>query len=447
MINPYRKTKEHGRLLLILTIGLSATVAFGLYLATADHGEIPSMFRTKPPLSKPETDPPSHNPNPTAPPFIPTLRGKRVFFTITTVGLGSFSYLENMIDSVRDLCEAGAHVSLHVISSNCDAERVECEVKETFGNATLEDNFSVETIDHLNERVRCRNPEGGLEFKIHLVSPDWGKQICDHHRKLFYENVDGGWDVFVHTEDDQLIRPSQVLAFMDEMEKLRGLVGDERLTDYCIGFVRYENERNRVDNRRVIWEFEWDPYLTPISHPSIQNRYFSSPPEHHQGMSMAIRDQLVAWKTRGPDCHYHRIDRRYGYHRERITGGLDLYNPEFCNVTQLIPLDGMEDFLVHHMPDKNYGRMPGNILPTRDLHKMKVRAIQVAVGEGSGGRVGEEVRYDKVIEMFEDERDPKKRMHFDMTEYQKYVDGGGRLTEEQLEFWEWNDSVKEPRGE
>jgi hypothetical protein len=53
------------------------------------------------------------------------------------------------------------------------------------------------------------------------------KQIVDHHRTLFYEHIDDGFDVFVHTEDDTLIRPTTVVSFMHEMEKVRLLVGDE----------------------------------------------------------------------------------------------------------------------------------------------------------------------------------------------------------------------------
>ncbi len=44
---------------------------------------------------------------------------------------------------------------------------------------------------------------------------------------MFYEHIDQGFDVFVHTEDDTLIRPTTVLAFMHEMDKVRQLVGDK----------------------------------------------------------------------------------------------------------------------------------------------------------------------------------------------------------------------------
>lgn len=60
-----------------------------------------------------------------------------------------------------------------------------------------------------------------------LINIHKRKQIVDHHRLLFYENIDKGYDVFVHTEDDTLVRPTTVLAFMHEMEKVRLLVGDK----------------------------------------------------------------------------------------------------------------------------------------------------------------------------------------------------------------------------
>lgn len=110
--------------------------------------------------------------------FIPTLRDKKIFFEVVTVGLKQFSYLEEIIDSVRDMCEAGAHVSFHITSSNCNPnpnqDEDECPIRNQSSEETAEDNFNIETIDHLNERVRCRNPEGSLDLSIHLVSPDWG---------------------------------------------------------------------------------------------------------------------------------------------------------------------------------------------------------------------------------------------------------------------------------
>jgi hypothetical protein len=67
---------------------------------------------------------------------------------------------------------------------------------------TLEDNYTVEKISQLNERLRCRNPEGSIRTDVHLVSPYWGKEVVNHHRRLFYDNIDKGYDLFIHTSLD-----------------------------------------------------------------------------------------------------------------------------------------------------------------------------------------------------------------------------------------------------
>jgi hypothetical protein len=166
----------------------------------------------------------------------PTLRGKKILIEVTTVGQLQYAYFENVLDNFRDLCETGAQVSLHITTSNCDPhpnereddpEYKKCPLYERSAENTLENNYSVEKIDQLNERLRCRDPDGSLDVHVRLISPDWGKQVVDNHRRVFYDHINDGYDVFVHSEEDQTIRPTNILAFMDEIAKLRKLVGDE----------------------------------------------------------------------------------------------------------------------------------------------------------------------------------------------------------------------------
>lgn len=203
------------------------------------------------------------------------------------------------------------------------------------------------------------------------------------------------------------------------------------MSDYSIGFMRYENEIERDDRRRVVWEFEWGDEVEMVSHPGVEGLYFTSPPWHHQGMFMVTKEQLLAWKTRGPDCHFDKIERRPGYHTERISGGLDLYDEEYCNVTQLLPLDSFDDLLVHHIPNKNNQRSPWKIKSTRDLHKMRLKKIQ-DMDEEKKIWADESGEYDG-IKMFMDERVSSHSMHFDLKEYNEYVKRGGRLIFEQEE--------------
>ena len=85
--------------------------------------------------------------------FIPTLRNKKILIEITTVGQSQYAYFENVLDSFRDLCEAGAKVSLHITTTNCDPKPQEgdpeCPLYGQSSEETLENNYSVEKIDQL----------------------------------------------------------------------------------------------------------------------------------------------------------------------------------------------------------------------------------------------------------------------------------------------------------
>lgn len=163
--------------------------------------------------------------------FIPTLRNKKILIEVTTVGQSQYIFLESALDSFRDLCESGAKVSLHITTTNCDPDPKpgdpECPLYGQSSEDTRENNYPVEKIDQLNERLKCRDPDGSLDVNIRLISPDWGKQVVDNHRRVFYDRIDDGYDVFVHSEEDETIRPTNILAFMHEMDKLKKLVGKE----------------------------------------------------------------------------------------------------------------------------------------------------------------------------------------------------------------------------
>lgn len=198
------------------------------------------------------------------------------------------------------------------------------------------------------------------------------------------------------------------------------------MTDYSIGFVRYENKD--ANEERVVWEFDWgtEGLDTLARHSVLGNQYFTTPGGHHQGMFMATRQQLLAWKTRQPDCHFHTVERRPAWHRERISGAMDLYNPRHCNVTQLLPLNTFEDLLIYHMPNKNHRRMPKNVVSVRDLHERRQRIIQHRDAIISKGAETQQQKYNG-IQMFPDERNSTMSMHFNLSEFHAFVKNAGRL--------------------
>jgi hypothetical protein len=117
---------------------------------------------------------------------------------------------------------------------------------------------------------------------------------------------------------------------------------------------------------------------------------------------------------------------------------MDLYDDEFCNVTQLLPLDSLEDFYIHHMPDKNYQRLPNRVITTMDLHKRRMKVLLKNSRNRKKLWVDRHGKYNG-IKMFIDEKNATLSLPFDLTDYQKYVKRGGMLSEEELEEWEWKE--------
>jgi len=207
-----------------------------------------------------------------------------------------------------------------------------------------------------------------------------------------------------------------------------------------MGFIRYENQMEDTTTlRRVVWEFDWGntqqqqhplEMLDIIQHANIQGEYFTTPPFHHQGMYMATHQQLLAWKTRKPFCHFDIVLRRPAYHTERISGGVELFSEEYSNVTQLIPLKSAEDFYVHHLPNMNHIRTPQYIITTRKLHQLRMLAIQ-EMNSTQRLWVDEDGTYNGIV-MFMDEDGKEKSLVRDMSLNEEYVQRGGMITPEMI---------------
>lgn len=265
------------------------------------------------------------------------LFGKRVTFAISSFGTDQFLYLQDQIDSIRDLCEFGVGISVIIYT--------------TFP-------YTAQTINLLNARTQCRHPSGNVNIRVVVQSANLKEHFVDAHRQYFYRNLDK-FDLFVYTEDDLNIRPTHIVSYLDETEKLKALVGPKAFPGYGLGFLRYE--RDEASKQHVVWE-QKDRTIHRIKEPALREKYFTVRMPH-QAMYMATREQLVLWKDR---CQFDQIDpeneepewlERYGpssLHREFVSS-LRLFTNELsekgCRVQQVFPLKTMEDFMVHHISD------------------------------------------------------------------------------------------------
>ena len=84
---------------------------------------------------------------------------------------------------------------------------------------------------------------------------------------------------------------------------------------------------------------------------------------HHQGMFLATRDLLLAWKDR-EKCNFNVVKNRPGSASQPAEGtqrvwmsSQQLFGKRHCNVQQVFPMDKFGALTVLHVPNKNYRRV------------------------------------------------------------------------------------------
>ena len=289
------------------------------------------------------------------------LDGTRILVDVAAYDFSQLPHLEEVLDAYLDLCAAGAKVDVYI-------------------HATIA--YPVTLIDLLNSRLQCNNrsPQAGFTVTVILVSPNVQLHLVDFHRKLFYEHIDE-YDLFIYTEDDIRVSPKTVAAYLMETERVKSVVGNDKASDFNVGVVRYEysfpsnividdKTRQATQNvTRVYWEHSWHPPI-PKSVDAVPQDAFHRThvhmTNHHQGMFLATRDLLKAWKDR-PGCEFDKVKNRPGMKKrpsqplegtQRVwMSSQQLYGTKHCHVQQLIPMEQFGALSVLHLPNKNYRRV------------------------------------------------------------------------------------------
>lgn len=292
------------------------------------------------------------------------IAGKKVLVAIPSYGDKQFLYLQDMIDSLHDLCETGAKVTLYLYAI---------------------EPYSIEILSMFNARTNCYHPTGSLNIEVKLKPASLKLHFVDDHRKDFYDHIDD-YDLFIFTEDDHHIRPTHVIAYLEETAKLKQRVGEENFSNYSIGFLRYERDQSKKER------FTFDQHDYPNSgihsfdDAKLKRHYVGNQNMPHQGMFMATPEQLMIWKEK---CQFDLIDPENveredekgtpSWHREYVSSLRLFVNDgirDNCGVTQLFPVDAFDFFMIHHMPDKYYTNPKfekENTSSSQELHELVLK--------------------------------------------------------------------------
>jgi len=367
---------------------ISAAIVLNIRVSSLHHSDNNSLPAAVSPLEKPQIPPMRKQQSMVSKPNTPEisnvvesqeggggtprsiLDGVRILVGIAAFDFSQIPHLEEVLDGYFDMCASGAKVDVVIHSTVA---------------------YPVTLIDLLNSRFMSTNPSphSGFSIKIILVHPQVRLHLVDFHRPYFYERIND-YDLFIYTEDDIRVSPRTVAAYLTETERVKELVGPQEASNFNVGVVRYEynfppdviiNDKTRHATQnvtRVYWEHAWKPAI-PKSVDAVPQKPLSDShvhmSNHHQGMFLATRELLLAWKDR-TGCEFHLVKNRPGLKNnpgqpaegtQRVwMSSQQLYGNRHCGVQQVIPMDNFGQFNILHLPNKNYrrvgrkGRLGGN---------------------------------------------------------------------------------------
>jgi 2-polyprenyl-3-methyl-5-hydroxy-6-metoxy-1,4-benzoquinol methylase len=204
-----------------------------------------------------------------------------------------------------------------------------------------------------------KDPGPGVEVVVGLPSKDpWSLPFA--HKKIFTENVDR-YDLFVYSEDDIEATEHNISAFL----RLTSVLRENEIA----GFQLYETDlAGKASLPGVHGPFHWK--LDSVRQRG--DRLVAEFTNEHSAFYMVTRAQLKrAIASGGFVCAPHR-----GRFDMLCSAGTDIYTN--CGFTKVMCLSAIEDFLLHHLPNRYAGRVGLSL----DLFKMQIQAL-IKVWDGT----------------------------------------------------------------
>jgi 2-polyprenyl-3-methyl-5-hydroxy-6-metoxy-1,4-benzoquinol methylase len=159
------------------------------------------------------------------------------------------------------------------------------------------------------------------------------------HKQVFVNRIND-YDLFLYSEDDILITEKNVEAFL----RVSAVLPENEVA----GFFRFEKDKDgKVFYPDVHQCYHWEAR-------SVRSRgvyTFAFLSNEHAGCYILTRRQLQRAIQSGGFL----VGPHQGKHHVRETAATDPYTQ--CGFTKLICISHLDDFLVHHLPNKYVGRL------------------------------------------------------------------------------------------
>jgi len=188
--------------------------------------------------------------------------------------------------------------------------------------------------------IVCSNVEkrvpAGVELVVGLPNNDpWSLPFA--HKKIFAERAEN-YDLFIYSEDDTLATEQNIEAFLRVLEVMP--------TDEIPGFLRYENRPDGTINFcDVNGHYHWDP-ASVVRYGKHTFAFFTN---EHAAFYLLTQDQL----RRAIESGGFLVDVHRGKYDLACTAATDPYTQ--CGFRKLVCVSSLDDFMLHHLPDKYIG--------------------------------------------------------------------------------------------
>ncbi len=185
-----------------------------------------------------------------------------------------------------------------------------------------------------------RPKELGDDAEVRVGLPDGDPWTLPFAHKSLFEERKNDYDLYIYSEDDTLLTERSIEAFL----RITEVLPEDRIA----GFLRYEQDPH--GNRfctSVHSHFHWVPGSTE-RFGDYTTAYFTN---EHAACFILTRDQL----RRAIDSGGFLTGPHQGAYDLACTAATDPYTR--CGMRKVIPVSHLEDFMLHHLPDRYHQRI------------------------------------------------------------------------------------------
>lgn len=329
----------------------------------------------------------------------------RLLFMTATYTMGQLAALQQQFDGLRDICNAGWDVSIHIDSaSELTYEHPRFEGKSkfecfllSFSNLVrialyLTDDISCiarsttmfrALIHHphicfteFRKRMWCSRTEAEIPISVTAYSKI-GFGLNSKHRIVLRQRLQE-FDYFSFAEEDMILSISHLQTFQKFTARMKKHFPQTYLR-YTLGFLRYED--STLDSERVSWEYR--PQQIHVVDLGYEVGKYIVTTNLNQAIYLFSQEQVLDLEQRcgflsdpGQNAFYRELRRAMDKDWKYISAGVSEWSSSFqhvlqCGVRRLIPVDHFEQSMIHHATDKAQHRRPRNEL----LNAVQLQAV------------------------------------------------------------------------